>query len=70
MITVYGIYNGERIILSEPLKVRSKYKVLVTFIEEIETDLKDDIVCFGEHSDGFEFWNDKREDLYQDYLNA
>ena len=43
-----------------------KYKVLITFLEEInETEQLRD---FSAQTDAFDFWEDPREDIYQDYL--
>jgi hypothetical protein len=68
MLALKGIYNGNNIEMLEPLPKNKKFKVIVTFVEEIkETDTMQ-IREFGKSSDGFDFWLDEKEDLYQDYL--
>lgn len=68
MIAINGIYNGEKIELLSPVPKDKKYKVIVTFIEEISTKEQQSIRDFGENSDGFDFWLNEKEDLYQDFL--
>ncbi len=66
MLAIKGIYDGKKIIPLEELPSDKKFKVLITLLEEIDND--QDIREFSSNSDAFEFWNDKRENLYQDYL--
>jgi hypothetical protein len=66
MLSVRGIYDGERIRLLEKLPGRKKYKVVITFLEEIDDD--EELRAFTSQSAAFSFWNDKREDIYQDLL--
>lgn len=63
MITVEGIFDGTRVIFREKIPVNTSYKVIITFVEEI-----DEVREFAAHSHGLDFWQDQREDLYQDYL--
>ncbi|MEX0811217.1 MAG: hypothetical protein WD048_03305 [Chitinophagales bacterium] len=65
MLSVKGIYDGKNIKALEKLPKNKKYKVLITFVEEIEdSELRE----FSAQSDAFDFWNDPKEDIYQDYL--
>ena len=68
MLALKGIYNGSNIEMLEPLPKNKKYKVIVTFIEEIKESDTGQIREFGKSSDSFDFWLDEKEDLYQDYL--
>lgn len=63
MFAVKGIYDGKSVPLLDKLTDRRKYKVLVTFLEEIE-----DPGDFTSQTSGLSFWNDTREDIYQDFL--
>ncbi len=67
MLAVNGIYDGKNILLTEKVTEKRKYRVVVTFIEELEQT--DDVVRdFSSQTKGLEFWEDEREDVYQDYL--
>lgn len=66
MLSVKGIYDGERIRSLEKLPVKKKYKVVITFLEELEDD--EEIRGFTSQSEAFSFWEDEREDIYQDLL--
>lgn len=66
MLAVEGIYNGKNFIVREKVPFQKSYKVIITFVEEI--DGLDEIRDFSGQSEGLEFWKDEREDLYQDYL--
>lgn len=67
MLAIKGIYNGEKIIPLERIPDKKKYKVIIAFIEEIEQDTEDR--DFSSQTNSFAFWNDERENIYQDYLN-
>ena len=69
MLSVKGIYDGKRIHLVEGKLPQKRYKVIVTFLEEVK-DSGEDVRDFSSAGNGFEFWEDPREDLYQDYLTA
>ena len=67
MIAVHGIYDGKTVKITDRITEKKKYKVVVTFIEEIQqydSDLRD----FSAQTKGLDFWEDSREDIYQDYL--
>lgn len=67
MLAIYGIYDGEKIRITDKITEKKKYKVVITFIEEISED-DAEIRNFTSQTNGLEFWNDSREDLYEDYL--
>ena len=67
MIAVNGIYDGKSVRLLDNFTDQKKYKVVVTFLEEIEiidSELRD----FTSQTIGLDFWNDSKEDIYQDFL--
>ena len=66
MFAVRGIYNGKEVKITEPVSEKKRYKVVVTFIEEIPEE--DDSREFASQTDSFEFWENTLEDIYQDYL--
>jgi hypothetical protein len=67
MLAIQGIYDGKSIQPLEKIPNNKKpSKVIITFIDEIENDSV--IREFSAQSDSFLFWNDERENLYQDYL--
>jgi hypothetical protein len=69
MISVHGIYDGKAVRITDKITEKKKYKVVVTFIEEIkqyDSDLRD----FSAQTKGLDFWNDAREDIYQDYVTS
>ncbi len=66
MLAVKGIYNGNSVQLLGERPPKKKYKVVVTFLEEFDDE--EDLRTFTSQFTAFDFWNDEREDLYQDYL--
>lgn len=69
MFSISGIYDGERIYPTKKINDRKKYKVIITFIEELETEEVDKTLRdFGTHVSAMEFWEDEKEDIYQDFL--
>jgi hypothetical protein len=68
MLAIKGIYDGEKILPMEKIPNKNKSKVIITFIEETDHDLE--IRDFASQMDSFTFWNDEREDIYQDYLKT
>ncbi len=67
MFAVRGIYDGGQIKITDRISEKKKYKVIVTFIEEIPTD-ENDVREFTSQTESFDFWEDTAEDIYQDYL--
>lgn len=68
MITVEGIYDGANVIALEKIPFEKSYKVIITFVEEI--DESEEARNFSAQTDALDFWRDEREDLYQDYLES
>jgi hypothetical protein len=64
--TIEGYYDGKRIVPLAKIPEQKHYRVKITFLEELSPEEETRIAT--SHSDAFEFWNDPREDLYQDYL--
>jgi len=61
-----GYYDGKNIVPLGEIKSAKHYKVRITFLEELTTE--EEIRLLASHSNAFEFWNDPKEDIYQDYL--
>lgn len=72
MFSVTGIYDGNKIYPTEPIKQKQKYKVIITFMEELDTDNKEDHLLreWGYGSAAFSFWESEKEDIYRDYLTT
>ncbi len=68
MNAIRGIFDGEKFIPLENFSMKKRYKVIITFLEEIDED--EDLRNFSAQTDAFSFWEDKREDIYQDYLRT
>jgi hypothetical protein len=66
MLTVKGIYNGNEFVALESFPKNKTFKVMITFIEEL--DEIDEIRAFSAQTDSLEFWNGEKEDIYQDFL--
>ena len=68
MIAVAGIYDWENVLPLEKIPMSKKYKVIITFVEEI--DELEEIRQTAAQMDSFKFWESQEEDIYQDYLAA
>ena len=71
MEAVHGIFDGENIIATDPISTKKKFKVVITFLEEIDETVEhaeEESRNFAAQTDGLSFWQDEREDVYQDYL--
>ena len=69
MLAVNGIYDGKSVKITDKMTEKKRYKVVVTFIEELQqqdNDLRD----FSSRTSGLDFWMDSKEDIYQDYLTS
>jgi len=66
MQTIEGIFDGKTIIPMEKIPVSTAYRVNITFVEEL--DEADEVRNLTAQTEAFGFWNDVREDIYQDYL--
>lgn len=68
MFAVRGIYDGKQVKITDRLSDNKRYKVVVTFIEELpeeETEIRE----FASQTESFDFWENTVEDIYQDYLS-
>ena len=76
MLTVEGIYKDGRIELLENVAEVKQAKVLITFLENSDVDLRSLGINKQEASElrekfaAFEDWNDPALDVYNDYDNA
>jgi hypothetical protein len=66
MLAVQGIFDGKSFIPLESFPSDKKYKVIITFIEEVEE--AEELRILTAQTDAFDFWQSEAEDLYQDYL--
>lgn len=66
MQTIKGIYDGKLIRPLEKTPKNKKYKVIITFLEEI--DDTSELRNFSAQTSSFSFWENTEEDLYQDFL--
>ena len=67
MLAVHGIYDGKSVKITDRITEKKKYKVVVTFIEELQ-QVDNDLRNFSAQTKGLDFWEDSREDIYQDYV--
>ena len=72
MLSVSGIYDGKSIYPTNVITDKKKYKVIITFVEELDKVAAEevDIRNFGASHSSLDFWNNPEEDIYQDYLTA
>jgi hypothetical protein len=72
MLSVTGIYDGKNIYPTDVINERKKYKVIITFVEELDAQEAEesDIRNFGTTHASLEFWDNPQEDIYQDYLTT
>ncbi len=76
MLTVEGIYKDGKIELLETVSKVKQSKVLITFLESSDIDLRTLGISQEEASElrekfaTFEDWNDPALDAYNDYDNA
>ena len=66
MLSISGFYDGKTIKALEKTPKNKKFKVVITFIEEIEDPSQ--IRDFSAQTSSFSFWENPKEDLYQDFL--
>ena len=67
MIAIKGIFDGKSIRALENIPVSRSSKVIITFLDANVED--EEMRNFTSQEEGFDFWNNDREDLYQDYLS-
>ena len=76
MLTVEGIYKDGKIELLEKVSDIVQAKVLITFLENSDIDLKTLGISENEAGElrakfaAFEDWNDPALDVYKDYDNS
>ena len=76
MLTVEGVYNNGQIELLTAVQAENQSKVLITFLETTDIDLRALGIDEAEAADlrgkfaTFEDWNDPEMDIYNDYDNA
>jgi len=76
MLTVEGIYKDGKIELLETVSEVKQAKVLITFLETSDVDLRtlgisrEEAGELREKFATFEDWNDPALDIYNDYDNA
>jgi hypothetical protein len=68
MFALKGIYDGKLVKLFDSPLENKQYKVIVTFVEEIDSE-DEELRAFSSQTEGLDFWKCEEEDLYQDYLN-
>ncbi len=66
MLAIRGIYDGKTITPLEKPPKDKMYKVLIAFIEEV--DDMEQLRNFSAQTSSFIFWENAKEDIYQDYL--
>ena len=66
MQTIEGIFDGKNFIPLESVPVSKRHRVIITFVEEMDED--EEIRDLSAQTDSFIFWEDEREDIYQDFL--
>ena len=66
MVAVKGIFDGRVIQLLEKVEAKPNARVVVTFMDDdvVEDGLRDMVASPND----FDFWNDPREDVYQDFM--
>ena len=70
MLSIPGIYDGKSIYPTDPINDHRKYKVIITFIEELNNTEAEELNIrnFGANHSSLTFWDSPEEDIYQDYL--
>lgn len=67
MISVKAIYDGKNIKLLEEVKLNFPRKVIITFLDDEESDFSGkEIMGVAEKGGSFDFLNDPQEDVYTD----
>jgi hypothetical protein len=68
MQTIEGYYDGTHILPLTKIQDHRHRRVKITMLEVITEE--EEIRLASSRSDAFEFWEDPREDIYQDYLKG
>ena len=67
MLSISGFYDGKTIKPLEKTPKNKKFKVVITFIEELEDAAQ--MRAFSAQTTSFSFWENPKEDIYQDFLS-
>ena len=70
MLSIPGIYDGKGIYPTTEINDHRKYKVIITFVEELDNTEAEELNIrnFGANHSSLAFWDNPKEDIYQDYL--
>jgi len=69
MLSIKGIYDGKTVKPVVKIKTTKKYNVVITFLEEVKEPVEEyGLREFTAQQKGLGFWDDKGEDLYEDFL--
>jgi hypothetical protein len=72
MISVRATYDGKNIQLLEKISIKTPKEVIITFLDPIGIDMKEDdpttaeIHKMAQEGGALDFLNDEREDIYSD----
>ena len=66
MISIRGIYDGKKLRLQRPVKIRSARKVIVTFLDEDDEITSEELHHLAENGGALKFLSKKEEDIYSD----
>lgn len=67
MLSVKAIYDGKRLKLLEKLQINKPREVIVTFLDEPDTEIStDELQLLADNSGAFEFLNNEEDDIYSD----
>lgn len=71
MLSVAGKCDGKSFFPLEAINQHKNYKVIITFIEELNNAETDELKLrnFGTSQPSFDFWNNPAEDIYNDFLH-
>jgi hypothetical protein len=67
MLAIKGIYDGVSIKLIDMPGERKPCKVIVTFLDEYESE-EEVVREYFTQTDGMDFWKCEEEDLYKDFI--
>ncbi len=66
MLSVKGIYDGEKIQFLDEVRIKNPQKVIITFLEEPEENFQNGLYTLAEKSSSFDFLKEPGEDIYTD----
>jgi len=67
MLSVRAIYDGKNLNFLEKVKVKSPKEVIVTFLDENDTEITSaELHRLAAKGGAFDFLNGKKEDIYSD----